>query len=60
MNTKKNIDDCLIVGVDFSTNDDTGMLIVMRRKGEKTYVVNSLKDDEALEIYNKLIGVKNE
>lgn len=54
------MNDCLIVGVDFSTNDDTDMLIIMRRKGEKAYVVNLLKDEEALEIYNKLIGVKNE
>ena len=51
----KSIEDCFVIGVDFSPND-TDMLMVMRRKGDETYIVNLLKDEEALDIYNKLIG----
>lgn len=51
----KSVEDCLIIGVDFSPNDKSCM-VVARRNGDKTYVVNQLTDDEAVEIYNKLIG----
>lgn len=51
----KNIEDYLVVGVDFSLSD-TDMLMVMRRKGKETHIINLLKDDEAREVYNKLIG----
>ena len=53
------ISDCLYIGVDFTPNDDK-TLVVMRRKGADTYVVNQFRNDEALELYNKLIGAKNE
>lgn len=56
---EKYTNDCLLVGVDFSPND-TDMMMVMRRKGDEIYIVNLLKDEEALDIYNKLIGVKDE
>lgn len=55
----KSVEDCLIIGVDFSPND-TDMMMVMRRKGDETHIINLLKDEEAKEVYNKLIGVKNE
>lgn len=55
----KSVEDCLIIGVDFSPND-TDMMMVMRRKGDETHIINLLKDEEAREVYNKLIGVKNE
>lgn len=55
----KPVDDCLVIGVDFSSND-TDMMVVMRRKGDETHIINLLKDEEAREVYNKLIGVKNE
>jgi uncharacterized membrane protein len=32
------------------------MMMVMRRKGTDTYIVNVLENDEAVEVYNKLIG----
>lgn len=51
----ENIEDCLVIGVDFSLND-SDMLMVMRRKGKETHIINLLKDEEAREIYNKLIG----
>ena len=51
----KSVEDCLIIGVDFSPYDK-GCLVVARRNGDKTYIINKLTDDEAVEIYNKLIG----
>ena len=51
----KSISDALQIGVDFSPND-ADMMMVMRRKGTDTYIVNVLEDDEAVEVYNKLIG----
>lgn len=54
----KSVEDCLIIGVDFAPND-TYMMMVMRRKGDETHIVNLLKDEEAREVYNKLIGENN-
>lgn len=51
----KSVEDCLVIGVDFSQND-ADMMMVMRRKGNETYIINMLKNEEAREIYNKLIG----
>ena len=52
------ISDCLYIGVDFALNDDE-TLVVMRRKGSDTYIINQFRNDEAVELYNKLIGVRN-
>lgn len=54
----KSVEDCLIIGVDFSFND-TDVMMIMRRKDDETHIINLLKDEEAREVYNKLIGVKN-
>ena len=51
----KSVEDMLYIGVDFSPND-RDVLVVMRKTGDEVYVVNTLKDEEAVEIYNKLIG----
>ena len=51
----KSVEDCLIVSVDFSSNDKNYM-VVARRNGDETYIVNELTDNEAVEIYTKLIG----
>ena len=53
----KSIEDCLTIGVDFFHND-RGVLVVMRRKGDEIHVLNEFSDDEALGLYNKLIGNK--
>lgn len=55
----KSVEDMLYVAVDFCPND-TDMMMVMRRKGDETYIINLLKDEEAVEVYNKLIGVSND
>ena len=49
------ISDCLYIGVDFAPDDD-GTLVVMRRKGTDTDVINQFRNNEALELYKKLIG----
>ena len=54
----KLVEDCLIIGVDFSSND-TDMMMVMKNESDETHIINLLKDEEAREVYNKLIGVKN-
>lgn len=47
--------DSLRIEIDFSF-EDNDVLIVMRRNGNEHYIINMLKNDEAREIYNKLIG----
>lgn len=47
--------DSLHIRVDFEPNG-CGALVVMRRDGSDTYVINQFINDEALELYNKLIG----
>lgn len=49
------ISDCLIIGVDLSPYDDNA-LIVARKKDDDIYIINRFGNDEALELYNKLIG----
>ena len=53
--TNKSVEDCLIIGVDFAPND-TGVMTVMRREGDEVRIINFLKDEEAVKLYNKLIG----
>lgn len=47
--------DNLMIGVDFAP-DDSKVLVVMRRKGDETYILNQFKDEEAVWLYTKLIG----
>ena len=51
----KTVEDRLIIGVDFSDNDED-VLRVIKIKGNDVYIVNQFKNEEAVEIYNKLIG----
>lgn len=55
----QSIEDCLIIGVDFSLYDEDH-LVVFRKDGDKIYIINKFKDNEAVEIYNKLIGKHKE
>lgn len=54
---RNNISDCLHVGIDFSPND-RDCVVVTRRNGDKTYVVNVLTNEEAREVYDKLVPSK--
>lgn len=49
------VSDCLVIGVDFSPNEDD-VLVVTRRVENDTYVLNQFRNEEARELYNKLIG----
>ena len=53
----KSVEDYLMIGVDFSPNNE-GALVVMRRMEDDIYVLNQFRNEEARELYNKLIGVK--
>jgi hypothetical protein len=49
------MDDCLTVTFDFCPQDDA-IIMVMRTNGEGFEVVNGIVGDDAVDIYNKLIG----
>jgi len=54
-----NVNECLLVSVDFTRGTDTGVLIVGRQKEGKVDVINAFQGQEAIDIYNKLITTKN-
>lgn len=56
MRRSTSVDDSLFVGVDFSPNDED-VVVVMRNMNNHVYVVNIIKNEEAREIYDKLIGL---
>ncbi len=47
--------DTLFVTADFC-NEDIGVLFVGRRHGDEIAILNQFSGDEALEVYNKLVG----
>ncbi len=51
--------ECLLVSVDFTNGEDVGILIVGRQKKGKVNIVNAFQGQEAIDIYKKLITVKN-
>lgn len=55
-----NVNECLLVGVDFTKGEDKGVLIVGRNK-EKigVEIINAFRGEEALDIYRKLITKTN-
>lgn len=53
-----NIEDLLTVGIDISPYDDAA-LVVMRQISKEFHVINTLRKEEAIEIYKKLIGSNN-
>ena len=56
MNNLK-VNECLLVSVDFTQGEDTGVLIVGRQKKAKVDVINAFQGQEAIDIYKKLITV---
>lgn len=54
------VNECLLVSVDFTKGEDIGVLIVGRQeKDGKVNIVNAFQGQEAVDIYKKLITVKN-
>lgn len=56
---KLEVNECLLVSVDFTKGEDIGILIVGRQKNEKVDIINAFQGQEAVDIYKKLITVKN-
>lgn len=52
------VNECLLVSVDFTQGEDTGILIVGRQKNGKVDILNAFQGQEAIDIYKKLITVK--
>ena len=52
------VNECLLVSVDFTRGEDTGVLIVGRQKNGKVNILNAFQGQEAIDIYKKLITVK--
>lgn len=55
-NENNGINDCLTIGVDFEPDLENGCLVIMRQRGDEIYVLNQFRNEEALELYHKLIG----
>lgn len=49
------ISDCLMVAYDDAKNGDHICFTVARRTNDKVQILNSYYDDEAIDMYNKLI-----
>ena len=54
-NKKLPTEDCLVVSFDKNPNDST-VLLVSRVDGKDMECINMLWDEEALEVYKKLLG----
>ena len=48
-------EDCLIVSFDFNPPNDVATLMVAIKDGDNIKVINELRNEDALEIYDKLI-----
>lgn len=52
------VNESLIIGVDFTDNQDASILIVGRQKSGVMNIVNAFKGKEAEDIYKKLTNGK--
>lgn len=52
------MEDCLIVGIDISKGKDISCMTVARKKGRGMQIINQLFNEEAEDIYYKLINVQ--
>ena len=51
--------DSILIGVDFSNNDDIGCLIVGgKRMNQSVEIINAFQGKEAKELYEKLVTPK--
>lgn len=55
---KLKVNECLLVSVDLTKGEDTGVLIVGRQKNGKVDIVNAFQGQEAADLYRKLTTVK--
>lgn len=54
-NMKSYTEDCLVVSFDLNFNKDIATLMVARKDGETLRILNSFHNDEAIDLYCKLI-----
>ena len=52
------MEDCLIVGIDISKGKDISCMTIARKKGRGMQIINQLFNEEAEDIYYKLINVQ--
>ena len=51
--------DSILVSVDFSNKDDTGVLVVGRKRmNQSVDIINAFQGNEARELYEKLVTKK--
>lgn len=56
-NIKQSKNERLVLGVDFSAIKDTATIVVAVQNNSNLTVVNAVYGKEAIDIYNKLVGV---
>lgn len=59
MNNMK-VNECLLVSVDFTKGEDTGVLIVGRQTNGKVSIVNAFQGQDAANIYRKLTTIQKD
>ena len=53
------INESLLVGINFTNDEDAGVLIVGRKRPNQSVdIINAFQGKEAIELYKKLIGKK--
>lgn len=58
---KKDIVDCLLVGYANNRNDETATLIVGRKNViQEVDIINAFQGQEAVDIYKKLLSIKED
>lgn len=54
-----NVNECLLVSVDFTRGEDVGVMVIGRQKPKADVeIINAFQGEEALELYKKLITKK--
>ena len=57
MTEEKGISDSLIIGFDYAPKENPCLVVARRETGQLGYtIINCFYNDEALELYNKLVG----
>ena len=51
-----NIADSLSIGIDISSKDGNALVVMRQRGKDEIDLINVIKGEEVIEIYNKLIG----
>ena len=53
------IADSLSIGVDISSKERNALVVMRQRSKDEIDIINVIRDEEVIEIYNKLIGKKH-